>query len=92
MNLRTLRIGTRLALGFGTIVVAMAAVNVAGTLMSKASRDDLARVQALATEKELLAEHMPETFLQHSAPLRGLALHADLNPMHAEEDRSKKLS
>src|SRR5688572_17303426 len=92
MNLRQLRIGTRLALGFGAILVAMAAVNVVGTVLSKKSRDDLARVQALATEKERLAEHMKETFLQQASTLRGIALHADLKTMQAEEDRSRKLS
>ena len=91
MNLRKLRIGTRLGLGFGAILVAMMAVNVVGTLLAKASRDELAVVLEEAAAKESLAAEMKANFLQASAAVRGVALQSELKDMQAEEDRVKKL-
>jgi methyl-accepting chemotaxis protein len=92
MNLRQLRIGTRLALGFGVIVVAMLAVNIGGTLLTRQSRDDLARVLEAANAKENLAASMKANFLQEASVIRGIALHSDLKGMQAEEDHARKLS
>lgn len=92
MNLRQLRIGTRLAIGFGVILFIMMAVNVGGTLLTKKSRDDLARVLGAANAKESLAAAMKSNFLQESAVIRNIALHADLKGMQMEEDRARKLS
>ncbi len=92
MNLRQLRIGTRLAIGFGVILFVMMAVNVSGTLLTKKSREDLARVLTAANAKEALAASMKSNFLEESAVIRNIALHADLKGMQSDEDRARKLS
>jgi methyl-accepting chemotaxis protein len=92
MNLRKIRIGTRLALGFGAILVLMMAVNVVGTVLTKNSRDELARVLEAAAAKESLAASMKANFLQQSATVRGIALQGELKGMQAEEDKAKVLA
>ena len=49
MVLRQMRIGARLALGFGAVVVIMLALSFAGIYLGKKSRDDLASVVASTT-------------------------------------------
>ena len=46
MVLRQIRIGARLALGFGAVLAVLIAVTFGGTWLGKKSRDDLASVVA----------------------------------------------
>jgi len=50
-----MRIGARLALGFGAVVAIMLALSFAGIWLGKKSRDDLAAVVATTTAKQVLA-------------------------------------
>ena len=67
MVLRKLRIGTRLAVGFGSILAIMMVVVVAATVLSKRSRDELAVVLEAASAKEMLAADMKALALEQSA-------------------------
>ncbi len=91
MILRNLKIGHRLALGFGVILAFMIAVSVGGTVLSKKSRDDLAAVLAAAGAKEGLASQMKAVVLEQSSVMRNVGLHSDLKAMQIDEDRAKSL-
>jgi X-X-X-Leu-X-X-Gly heptad repeat protein len=91
MILRKLKIGARLALGFGAILAIMMVVSVGGTALGKKSRDDLARVMEAADTKERLAAEMKALVLEQSAVMRNIGLHTDVKSMQIEEDRARRL-
>ena len=91
MFLRNLRIGTRLALGFGAIVAILLTVSVAATWLGKKSRDDLAAVVATAGAKQNLAAEMKALALEQSAVMRNIGLHTDIKAMQVDEDRAHTL-
>ena len=59
MVLRQMRIGARLALGFGAVVAIMLALSFAGIWLGKKSRDDLAAVVATTTPDQRLRSATP---------------------------------
>ncbi|MEO5677479.1 MAG: methyl-accepting chemotaxis protein [Usitatibacter sp.] len=91
MLLRKLKIGSRLAIGFGTILLVMVAVAAGGTLLAQASRDDLGSALRLSGEKERLAAEMKALVLEQSSVMRNIGLHSDLKAMQADEDRARAL-
>ncbi len=91
MFLRKLRIGTRLALGFGAILAIMLAVSVVGIWLGKKSRDDLAAVIGTAGAKQNLAAEMKALALEQSAVMRNIGLHSDIKAMQVDEDRARSL-
>ena len=91
MLLRKLRIGARLALGFGAILALMLAVSVGGTVLGKKSRDDLAAVLDAAGAKETLAADMKALALEQSAVMRNIGLHSEIKQMQLDEDRARQL-
>jgi methyl-accepting chemotaxis protein len=91
MFLRKLRIGPRLALGFGAILAIMMVVSVGGTALGKKSREDLAAVVASASEKDALAAEMKALALEQSAVMRNIGLHSDIKAMQGDEDRARAL-
>src|SRR5258707_2838228 len=91
MILRKMRIGTRLALGFGAILAIMLVVSVGGTALGKKSRDELAAVLAAAGAKEALAAEMKALALEQSAVMRNIGLHSDIKAMQIDEDRTRSL-
>src|SRR3954471_24636257 len=91
MLLRKVKIGSRLAFGFGVIVLVMMVVSVGGTALGKKSRDELARVVASTGEKERLAAEMRSLVLEQSATMRNIGLHSELKAMQMDEDRAKRL-
>jgi methyl-accepting chemotaxis protein len=91
MVLRKLRIGTRLALGFGAILAIMMVVSVAGTWLGKKSRDDLAAVHDASAAKISLANDMKALALEQSAVMRNIGLHNDIKAMQIDEDRARRL-
>ncbi len=91
MTLRNVKIGTRLAIGFGIILAILMAVTVGGMLLSKSSRSDLVQVIDAAQAKTLLAADMKALALEQSAVLRNIGLHSEIKAMQAEEDRARSL-
>src|SRR6186713_3306478 len=92
MVLRKLKIGARLAAGFGIILLVLAAVTVLSTLMEKYNRDRLTETIAAANAKEQLAVEMKLLALEQSSSLRNLVLLADPKSMAAENERIKSLA
>ncbi|MBC8022328.1 MAG: MCP four helix bundle domain-containing protein, partial [Burkholderiales bacterium] len=91
MLLRQLRIGARLAFGFGAVLLVMIVVAFGGTWLGKKSRDDLAGVVAAATAKQTLAADMKALALEQSSVMRNIGLHSDIKAMQVEEDRARRL-
>jgi X-X-X-Leu-X-X-Gly heptad repeat protein len=91
MLLRRVKIGTRLAFGFGAIVLVMVLVSVGGMALGTKSRDELGRIVAATGEKQRLAAEMRSLVLEQSATMRNIGLHADLKAMQMDEDRAKRL-
>jgi len=89
--LRSLRIGTRLGLGFGAIVAVMVAVAVSASLYGKASRKELATVIEAAGAKEALAGDMKALLLEQANYMRNVGLQTEVKDMQASEDRAKQL-
>ena len=89
--LRNLRIGARLALGFGTIVLVMAAVAVGATIYGQDSRKSLAEVIEAASAKEALAADMKALLLEQSSVMRNVGLQSEVKDMQVDEDRARRL-
>jgi methyl-accepting chemotaxis protein len=91
MFLRNLKIGTRLALGFGVIVGAMLLVAIGGATYAKSTREALTDMLQVSGEKESLVADMRAYVLEQSSVMRNIGLHTDIKAMQAEEDRAKLL-
>ena len=91
MVLRTMRIGPRLALGFGAILAILMVVSVASTYLGKKSRDELAAVHETTGAKLELASRMKSQILEQSAVMRNIGLHSDIKAMQSDEDTARKL-
>ena len=92
MVLRKLKIGSRLAAGFGILLVAMAAVMLLSTYLEKVNRERLMSTIATAGEKERLAVELKLLALEQSSALRNLVILVDQKAMAAENDRIKSIA
>jgi methyl-accepting chemotaxis protein len=91
MFLRKMRIGTRLAVGFGSILAFLTGVVVVSTMLGKQSRDELTTVLEAASAKESLAADMKALSLEQSAVMRNIGLYDDISLMQRDEDRARAL-
>jgi len=91
MLLRNLKIGTRLAVGFGAVLLVMIVVAVGGTMVAKKSRDDYTSTLQGTAAKERLAAEMKALVLEQSSVMRNIGLHSDIKAMQADEDRAREL-
>src|SRR5690349_14745036 len=91
MNLRNLRIGTRLAAGFGTLLLLLAVVVLINTVLSNANRDRLTAGIEAASQKTMLVDTMKSVQLQSGIAIRNIGLQSDVAAMQKEEQRIKEL-
>jgi len=91
MNLRNLRIGTRLAAGFGTLLLLLAVVVLINTVLSNANRDRLTAGIEAASQKTVLVDTMKSVQLQSGIAIRNIGLQSDVAAMQKEEQRIKEL-
>ena len=92
MVLRKLKIGSRLAVGFGAVMVLLVGAALGAVVLDKLSRDRLTHTLAAASAKEQLAVEMKLVALEQSSALRNLVLISDQKGMAAENDRIKSLA
>ena len=91
MLLRKLKIGTRLALGFGAVLAVMLVVSMGATALGQKSRHDLATMLESSRQKEVLAGDLKVLVLEQSAVMRNIGLHSDVKSMQIDEDRARRL-
>jgi methyl-accepting chemotaxis protein len=91
MNLRDLRIGTRLTLGFGSIILIGVALVVVSTLVGKRGREELRTAMEAAAAKEALASAMKNAVLERSSALRMVNLQGSIEGIQKEAARAESL-
>jgi methyl-accepting chemotaxis protein len=91
MTLRNFRIGTRLAVGFGSILAIMLAALVATTVIDERVRTSLAQALESARQREAMAAEMRAASLAQSSAMRNIALHTEIKGMQDDEERARKL-
>ncbi|NKE67509.1 HAMP domain-containing protein [Ramlibacter sp. RBP-2] len=91
MQLRFLKIGTRLGVGFGAVLALMTAVALTGSYFQNQSREDLAASLGAASAKEALVSKMKFLMLEQSAAMRNIGLHSEVKAMNQEADRAREL-
>ena len=92
MVLRKLKIGSRLAIGFGAVMLLLVGAAVGAVVLDKVNRDRLTETLAAASAKEQLAVEMKLLALEQATALRNLVLIADPKGMEAENERVKSLA
>ncbi|NEX62658.1 methyl-accepting chemotaxis protein [Noviherbaspirillum galbum] len=89
MNLRNLRIGTRLWVGFGIILGILALMVVVGNLLTTQNKEKLIRGLTQANTKSVLATSMKSALLESGVAMRNIGLQSDVTAMQKEEARVK---
>ncbi len=90
MNLRDLRIGLRLGVGFGAILLAAAGMLI-GTLVSvSASRSALITTLKLAGEQQDLAVEMRDAMLNSAISVRNMGLQTEVAAVQKDEAEAKR--
>ena len=92
MVLRKLKIGSRLAVGFGAIMLLLVGAAVGAVILDKVNRDQLTARLAGASAKEQLAVEMKLLALEQSSALRNLVIITDLKSLAAENERIRSLA
>ena len=85
MNLRGLRIGARLGLGFGVILAALVGVLVFGSVLSSNNREKLISGFGSANGKVMLATRMKGALLESGISMRNIGLQSDVSAMQKDE-------
>jgi methyl-accepting chemotaxis protein len=91
MKLRNFRIGTRLGIGFGSILAIYLGALVVADYLNDASRIAFASALEGARAKESMAAEMRTVSLAQSSAMRNIALHSEIKGMQDEEARARKL-
>lgn len=89
MNFRNLRIGTRLAAGFGIILVILAAMVVVSVVLNSQNKQQLIEGLEGADAKRVLAATMKSALLEAGIAMRNIGLQSDVAAMQKEEARVK---
>jgi methyl-accepting chemotaxis protein len=90
MNFRDIRIGLRLGLGFGTILL-VAAVMLVGTLVSNgSSRASLMTTLQHASARQDLADEMRRSLLASSVSVRNMGLQTQVDAVQKDEAEAKR--
>ena len=90
MNLRSLRIGARLRIGFGAILALLVVVLVTDNIVSLKNRESLFRGIKSANAKVELTTRMKAAQLEGMVEIRSIGLHSDIAAMNKEEARLKE--
>jgi methyl-accepting chemotaxis protein len=91
MHLRSLRIGTRLAIGFGIILAMLIVVLGADNIVSTHNREAMIAGLEVSNAKSALAADIKSTLLEGGIAMRNIGLQSDLDAMKKEEDKVKLL-
>ncbi|HVK93403.1 MAG TPA: methyl-accepting chemotaxis protein [Noviherbaspirillum sp.] len=89
MNLRSLRIGARLGVGFGTILAILALMVIVGNVLTTQNKQKLIEGLELSNYKGMLAATMKSALLETGIAMRNIGLQSDVTAMQKEEARVK---
>ncbi|MDY7575353.1 methyl-accepting chemotaxis protein [Actimicrobium sp. CCI2.3] len=89
MNLRNVRIGSRLALGFGSILVILVLALVLGSVFNASNKRQLVDGLATANHKLELAGAMKNALLEGGIAMRDIGLQSDLAAMQKDDQTVK---
>jgi methyl-accepting chemotaxis protein len=92
MNLRSLRIGARLWVGFGIILAILALMVITGNVLTAQNKKKLIEGLELSNNKGLLVAAMKSALLEGGVAMRNIGLQSDVTAMQKEELRVKTQS
>jgi methyl-accepting chemotaxis protein len=89
MNLRDFKIGTRLAVGFGSILLILVAMVVLTNILNASNKMSLMGGLATANAKNLHVAAMKSAMLETGIAMRNIGLQADVALMQKEQEKVK---
>jgi len=89
VNLRNLKIGTRLALGFAIILGGIVAVMLLVNALNASNRNEMSENLRLANQKQALANLMKSSLYESGIAMRNIGIQSDVGEMQKEEGRVK---
>ena len=90
MSLRDFKIGTRLGIGFGSILAILVVVIVSANALNYRNKAELLTGLALAGEKNTQASLMKSAMLETGIAMRNIGLQGDVGLMQAEEGKVRE--
>jgi len=90
MNLRDLKIGLRLGLGFGITLLAAIALLVGALISNSVSRNALLQTLQRAAAQQALAVDMRNALLSSAVAVRNMGLQTDVSGVQKDEAEAKK--
>ena len=85
MNFRQLRIGTRLAIGFGVILISLVMILIFGSVLSANNRKTMMKGIELSHTKTALAATMKTSMLEGGLAIRNIGLQTDLGEIEKQK-------
>jgi methyl-accepting chemotaxis protein len=90
MNLRDFKIGTRLSIGFGSILLILAAMVLLTNVLNYRNKSELRGGLETANAKNLQASAMKSAMLETGIAMRNIGLQSDVSLMQKEEGKVKE--
>ena len=90
MGLRNFKIGTRLGIGFGSILAILVIVVLAATALNYRNKAQLLSGLELASEKNTQASTMKSAMLEMGIAMRNIGLQGDVGLMQVEEGKVRE--
>ncbi|MES2318206.1 MAG: methyl-accepting chemotaxis protein [Pseudomonadota bacterium] len=87
MNLRDFKIGTRLAIGFGSILLILVAMVVLTNVLNARNKSSLMDGLATSNAKILYAAEMKSAMLENGIAMRNIGLQSDVALMQKEQEK-----
>ncbi|RSZ57979.1 HAMP domain-containing protein [Massilia atriviolacea] len=92
MNLRDFKIGTRLAFGFGSILLILVAMALMASVLNSRNKNSLMTGLASSSAQNLHAASMKSAMLETGIAMRNIGLQSDVALMQKEQDKVKAQS
>jgi hypothetical protein len=89
MNLRDFKIGARLRIGFGAILLILVAMVLMTNYLNYSNKAQLTKGLELSTAKNLQAGAMKSAMLETGIAMRNIGLQSDVSLMQKEEQKVK---
>jgi methyl-accepting chemotaxis protein len=90
MNLKNMKVGTRLALGYALVLILLAAIVCVSLLKMREMRERMRLITDVNNVQITLVGEMQDTVAERMIALRNLAILTDMNAMRTESERIRK--